>query len=154
MPSCDTPVIFDISRWESPRTENRTIITVITDGILIGTVFTLDWDGICIQWQLIAECYHHKWDTLLGSNCGNQHSQEKCWPGLDWGDRQPCNFVGRPQEVFYIFSVRFNWYRHKFSPAVGQHDSIGGDLIWFDFYQPWCNTIALVEISTSREATR
>ena len=46
MAPCGTPVILDISLWESTRSENRAIVSMITDRILlVSMIATLFWDG-------------------------------------------------------------------------------------------------------------
>ena len=60
---CDTPVNFDMSYWESPRPENRTIISTVTKRLMVGMICIFVW-LICIQRQLTAECKHHKCDTM------------------------------------------------------------------------------------------
>ena len=44
LPTCDTPVFLDIALWDSPRADNRTMSSRISDGILTGTIATLFWN--------------------------------------------------------------------------------------------------------------
>ena len=65
---CDTPVILDISPLESPRPQNRTIFSTITDRILLSGLpcwfEIMIIKIIIIQRRVTAECYQRKCATL------------------------------------------------------------------------------------------
>ena len=49
MDPCDTPVILYISLWESARSENWTIFSIIICVIMVGMIKNFIWDGNFIQ---------------------------------------------------------------------------------------------------------
>ena len=44
MASWHSPIILSISLWESPRSENQTLFSIITGQILVGMFINLVWD--------------------------------------------------------------------------------------------------------------
>ena len=53
----DSPVILDISLWESLKLKNQALFPIVIGRILVGMIAALVWGGwVCIQRRLTAEC--------------------------------------------------------------------------------------------------
>ena len=64
MAHSDTLVVRDICLWESARSENLTLFSIITGCIVLGMIRIMFSDVICIQQRPTAECDQHKCATL------------------------------------------------------------------------------------------
>ena len=77
MAHCETPVILDIAHWESPGSDNQTIIWIVTGRLWLAWLrFSLE-IVFSFQRQLTAECDDHKFDIPHLELLGNQHSWYK-----------------------------------------------------------------------------
>ena len=108
MAPCDTPVIIEISLWESPWPENRTITSIITCRILVSMLAILVWSGNL-----------HTATAYMQLNAINTNATHRLWGNWEIStpvkktDRdcksagRPWNFVRGLREVLYIDSVNF-----------------------------------------------
>ena len=80
---CDTPVIPDISFWESSRPEDSTIISITAGQILVGIIAILVWNGDLHTAKTHTwMCSTQMWYTASGAFREISTPMKKGWRGL------------------------------------------------------------------------
>ena len=100
MAPCDTPLVLDISLWESPRPERLTLFSIITGWVVV------DMTSVMFSDSNLHTAMAHSWMwstqmrcTAFGAICEISTLEKECWPGLDghkwWPTIKLCQRVAR-----------------------------------------------------------
>ena len=93
--------ILKISFWESPRPDNRTIVSIITGRILVDMIATLAWDGnlhtaTAYSWIRSTQINN----TAFGAIGEIWSTKMEDLPGQDNSDGRPYKFIEGHQRSF------------------------------------------------------
>ena len=120
MAYCDTPIILDISLWESRNPRIKQYFQWLHTTCWFWLTWLLVWFEmvICIQWQLMAKCDQHKCNTLLLWQLGKLPLPRKRMTKGNVEHKTPS--VGR--ERSYIYPLQ---WRHNGRDSVSNHQPGG-----------------------------